>query len=615
MNLSADPCEDFQNFATGQFVKKHEQDDCYSTQCAINHRFHGKLRNLFDQLKDRVFIDEISVEEKVWRYYNTCLTAPQSTRSARHYLELVSPGGNLTWPSFVPQGSQWPKQEFQWLESLAILRRYGLVDPLIRLIIKPSLTDSNKFRLGLFVPLTEQLIDVSEVKDLLTSIGVSSIRAGPLARSIIQLDSDAHNLTKLGDDLVYEYTLEDVQNRTNLQVDKYLQIVFGRSFDPSFEVEVDNIEYLEGINGVVSKYDSEVVASYLMIRFLRFVLSLEGSGSESDPAKCAVAVASQMELASDLLYENHYLGHGKLQKYTKEAQRIFEAVSHTFMTRLEENHLHLADNETDALQRKLLAMTVTVGKVPNNVNHRRFVANFYEDLELETDPDFARAQLEVLKHRSRRVLEQLNGPVPKGSGYFLLTDELPGDDPTPDFDLSGNTIVLPYAMLQYPYFVPESHDVFKMSLYGYLLTGEMMKFFMPTNIMYDSQGNFVEGQDIFDENEKYIDDIDCLNKTHSNDLDKRAIDVESLRLIYDAYFGPHSEFENQTEFTKTPIKKLFLLGIAHHFVGRDEDLDYGKVDSDTLRLEQAVKNLPAFGEIFNCSTSTRLNPEEKCHLW
>ncbi|XP_044316263.1 membrane metallo-endopeptidase-like 1 [Drosophila rhopaloa] len=614
---SADPCEDFQNYATGKFLEVHQKEDCNSTQDSIRKKYNGKLQSVFNLLKDRVFIDEFSVEEKVWRYYNTCLTAPKSTRSARHYLELLPPGYNLPWPPLVPQGSQWPKQEFRWLETLAILRRFGEENPLIILDIQQNFWESHKFSLRFNMPQLLKLDNVTEIQDLLIRTGVNSRRAAPLARSIIQLDSDAHNLSKIGERLAVTYILEDVQNRTNLQLDKYLEMVFGRSFEPSTEVLVDNMEYLEGINGVVSKYDSEVVASYLMIQFLRFVFYLDDSDSESDTAKCAAVVSSQMELASDLLYENYYLGEGKLQKYTKEVQRIFEAVSQTFMARLEKNRLHLTDGEVSYLQQKLLAMRLKVGKLPDNANHRRFATKFYEDLELHPFGDFAEARLNVLRHRTSQYLDQLDWAVPKGTDFYLLTGYMPENDPKPVFFELHNTILLPYDMLQEPFFSPETSDVFKMSQLGFSLARSMMESFWPFGLRYDSLGNLGDNLLSFKEKQGYIDGLACLNfTTRSKDLLKRSADVVSLGLVYDTFFGDNSKFnQDQPAFTELPLKKLFLLSFAQMFAGNQEYKDFEEMDSDKLRLSEALSNLPAFGEIFNCPDSAPLNRPKKCEIW
>ncbi|KAH8248981.1 hypothetical protein KR032_004786 [Drosophila birchii] len=622
MNISADPCENFHNYASGKFQKVHEADDVLSIHGAVKHEYNTRMQALLELLKDRVFNEEKpSLEEKVWRYYNSCLTTSEKSRSAKRYLELVSPDEDLTWPQFAPEGTEWPQKPFRWLQTLARLRRYGMQNSLIRMNVEPNdQINSTKFRLLLDKPDVFRLKDDSGLQLLLLSLDVDESKAPHMASRLIQLDSDLHTLAYGYGRFAFAYTFAEVENRTGLQLNKYLEIVFNRPLNASLlPVQVENIEYLERLENLLGTYDQEVVASYLMVQFVRFVMDLDGDDPESvGPAKCVAAVRSQLELASDFLYQEHYLGEGKLQQNAAEVQRIFEAVKGAFEVRLEQNHLHFTTDEISALKEKLQAMTLTVGHLPTNIDQRRFVTDFYGELKFDRNQatDFPKAQLKAMELRTFWALVQLNGGKIPGDGFFLLSDSLPDFDPEPVFQVSGNTIVQPYDLLQEPFFALESHDVFKVSLLGYMLARQIMVSFKPYFLPYDGKGYYGEILGSFDERPSYLEAISCLNHTSSHDLEQRLIDVESLDLIFDIYFKEKSEFEQrQPEFTEVPLKKLFLLSFAQMFVGDEEFLDYSAVDSDKLRLSQALSNLPAFGEIFSCSSTSLLNSANKCRVW
>ncbi|XP_070853734.1 neprilysin-1-like [Drosophila suzukii] len=617
-NYSADPCEDFQNYASGRFADLHTDDGHLFMQDHIWSQYIVKLQRLFDLLKDRVFIDENSVEEKVWRFYNTCLTAPNNTRSLRHYLELASPSKNLTWPQFAPFGTLWPKHQFNWMETAAHLERYGS-NIFIKLSIEPNERNLESLVATVRYPLGGNMNDVAQVKDLLISIGVRSGRASLLVNSIIKLNSDLQELIK--EDHLRDYSRRDIGRGSDHPVEyddydsldsyrqrevqrvpsiySYLEMVLDPSVDLNEVLTIIDPNYFDSLKRVIEKYDEEVVASYLMVRFSLFVQDLDGSHLNSSSSDCAATVAGQMELASDLLYKNYYLGQEKLKKYTEEVQQIFEAVFRSLMVRLEENKLHFDDDTISQFQRKLFAMTIRVGKLPNNLNHRRFVTKFYDNLSLDADLDFAKAQLNVLKHRTQRYLDQFKGVVSKDTYLFLPEDK----NPEPKLHFPQSVIVLPYAMLQEPFFDPQSHDVFKVSLLGFSLARQVMSILHPIKKTTDT---------------KYIyNGLACLNQTtESKDLQLRLDDVASLGLVYDAYFGDKSEFsQTQPAFTNLPLKKLFFINFAQMFVGDEVYVDFGSFDSDKLRLSEAVKNLPAFGEVFNCPTTALLNPPEKCEIF
>lgn len=615
-NFTVTPLETF------KVCKREKESYSISNTTILN--FYERLQTIIDHLKDQAFTEANTVEEKVWRYYDTCLTAPVDTDTPIHYLELVSPDVNLTWPQFTPQGSTWPQEEFQWLHTLAHLRRYGLENSVIRMNVGHDYRDSSKFRVYLNKPEVAMFEDVPTISDLLISVGVDTTKAPALANKLVLLDEELQEFAGDNYDFneVYtleelqneDYTLEELKNRTGLQLDKYLEIVFGRSFDSSFEVTVWDIEYLENLEEILQKYDKDVVASYLMVQFVRFMTALDGSGPEGD---CLDAVQFQMEEAGDLLYEDHYLGPEKLQKYTAEVQRIFKAVTRSFLVRLEKNHLHLSTEEVAALKERLETMTVTVGILPGKDNHRRFVTDFYQGLELDSEPDFGKAQLQVLELRTRRALEQLDGAFANATSFFLLYDEIANANPVPWLEVSNNTIFLGIEMLQEPVLATEGHhDVFKMSLLGYLFARKLMERFSPAFVPYDGKGNYGKVLDGLKDYPSYADALACLNATETENLPKRVIDVVSLGIAYDAYFGENSEFDQkQPEFTEVPLKQLFLLSFAQWFSGDAQYLDYGKADSDELRLHQAIQNLPDFAEAFSCPTSSVLNPADRCQVW
>ncbi|KAH8391531.1 hypothetical protein KR200_005291 [Drosophila serrata] len=626
MDKDANPCEEFYRYATGKFNGLDDQDDIYSIPDIVILNFNNRMRTILDQLKDKDFTEANSVEEKVWRYYKTCLMASEATRSPKHYLELVSPDANLTWPQFAHEKDKWRQEDFNWLRTLAHLRRYGMENFIIRMNVQPDAKDTNKFVVNLHTPDAEKFQEADNISDLLINIGMDSNQVSSLASKLVRLDTDLFNLAEENKESVSLdedgftnefYTLAELQNRTELQLQKYLKIVFGRSFNGSFKVEVQNIKYLEGLEEILHSYDKDVVVSYLMVKFVNFIMALDGSGPDGDSEKCLDAVRFQMEHANDFLYEDHYLGAKKLEEYTAEVQRIFEAIKQSFKNRIEKNHLNLSSVDVSALKEKLLAMTLTVGILPSKANHRRFVTDFYQGLELDSEPDFAKAQLEVLKLRTLRVLEQLDGAFSKNEGFFLLYDEISNNNPVPWFEVSGNTIVLVYEMLREPVLATEGqHDVFKMSLLGYLLTRKLMENFTPYFLPYDGKGNYGEVLRSFEDYPSYKEALACLNSTQTNNLAKRVIDVVSLGIAYDAYFGEGSQFDRkQPDFTEVPLKQLFLLSIAQWFLGDAKYLDYGAADTDEVRLSQAMRNLPNFGEIFNCPTSALLNSKEMWQVW
>ncbi|KAH8290506.1 hypothetical protein KR054_003721, partial [Drosophila jambulina] len=597
MDHSANSCDDFHKFSSGNFLDNHKYDGINNFDALIKQKFSERMQKVFDRLKYRVLRDPSSVEEKVWLFYNTCLTAWQQPHSWKHYLELLPPGRSLTWPQLTD--SQWPEEDFRWLETLARLRRFGLDTLLIEMKVQPSREDGRKFKVLLGKQKIDTIEQEVETKDLLISLGVTRRRAGILARDITALEREIKELAGLEGSQT-ELTLEEFKNRTRLDLKKFLGTAFDSSFDPSFLVETSEMPYLEGLQELMDKFESETIASYLMVSFVRFLRGLDGSGFEGYPGKCAAAVAFNMPTASELLYKDFYFRQGKFQQYNDEIQRLFKLIAKSFLGRLQENRLNLTAEEVQLLSQKLNSMTVTLGKLPNVENQRKFVNDFYSHLNLESSElDFALMHLKVLEHRNRKVFEQLDGPVPQGREFFLLSNEGYASA-QPELLAFKNTIVLPLDILQEPFFTPDMHDVFKVSLLGFILTRQILRSFVPHNEEVFNNN--------FEQNRAYAKAIDCLNGTGSHSIEDRALDVMALKTVYRMYFGDESQLsQDQPSFSKLPLKQLFLLNFAQYFSGEAKQGGTMK-----LRLRQAVGNLQSFGKDFNCPTSEALNSLEKC---
>ncbi|XP_017026968.1 membrane metallo-endopeptidase-like 1 [Drosophila kikkawai] len=575
MDNTANPCDDFQKFSSGNMSFEPET---YNFNGLVKRKTNDRMQKVFDRLKYRVLKDPSSLEEKVWLFYNTCLTAPKFTHSWKHYIGLVPPGRGLTWPHLTPPGSLWPEGNFKWLETLARLRRFGLNTLLIEMKVQLSGDDSGEFKVLIGKQNIHTIETEKQTKDLLITLGVSRKRAGILARDITVLERNINELAELNDYRT-NLTIEEFEVRTGLSLGNYLSIAFGSSFDSSFVVETSEMAYLERLQDLMDKFESETVASYLMVSFVRYLRSLDGSGAEGDPRKCAAAVAFNMETASELLYKDFYFRLGKLQRYNDEVQRLFDLI----LGQLKSNRLNLTSEVAQ----------LTVGKLPNIQNQRRFVNDFYWNLNLESSElDFAVMHLKVLEHRNRKVLEQLDGQVPKDREFLLLSnDKYANGDLEPL--VFKNTVILPIDILQESFFTPEMHDVFKVSLLGFILTRQILKSFVPHELLV--KGSMMSS---FEPKLNHDDPIAWLNKTDLHSTEDRELDVMALKTVYNLYFRDDSKFsQEQPSFTKLPLSQLFLLNFAQVYSGEAEP-------RDTRRLNQVVKNLQSFGKAFNCPTES-----------
>jgi len=262
-------------------------------------------------------------------------------------------------------------------------------------------------------------------------------------------------------------------------------------------------------------------------------------------------------------------------------------------------------------------MTFNIGNMPQNVNRSQFVAQFYADLQLSEEQDYAQIHLQLLELRTSRWFEQLETPASNSSDFFFDFDSNAAMSSSPYCFLRKNLIIIPYGFLQEPIYHHDSHDVFKISLLGFVLSHELMHGFASTGLIFDSQGNSYETGDKIIEHDRYSDALSCLNRYETNYIEEREADIAGMRLAYDVYFGPGSPFsQTQPSFTSVPLKQFFFLNLAQFFCGDASRSTSEEHDADDTRLRQIVMNFPAFADAYNCRKDLdNMHPSEKCRLW
>ncbi|XP_070852487.1 uncharacterized protein [Drosophila suzukii] len=258
MNETEDPCGNFEDYAKGKYGKSYNLYSDFNFRLAVLEKMDPKFLALFEQLKCRNF-EKGSLEEKALKLYNACEIAMEKEPDL-NYASLVQPDVDLTWP----RGNQWPREKFNWLMTLGRLRRYGM-DLLFRMNLELDHQEASKYMISLgshdFV-IYEYYTIWGEV-DWLMSRGFNRSRSEFLFRDMNRLQMDIRNMLGKGRFDRSRITIEQLDSE-GFPIRKYLEVVFGRSFPPSFVVLVDYLEYLVKLNDLMNSYDQETVATYLM---------------------------------------------------------------------------------------------------------------------------------------------------------------------------------------------------------------------------------------------------------------------------------------------------------------------------------------------------------------
>lgn len=204
---------------------------------------------------------------------------------------------------------------------------------------------------------------------------------------------------------------------------------------------------------------------------------------------------------------------------------------------------------------------------------------------------------------------------------------------------SQNQMVFPAAILQPPMYNGSSHPAQNFGSIGAIIGHELTHGFDSNGRNYDGDGNqknwwTEETSDEFDKR------AECLAEEYSSfvvngengkplgnvdgnlTITENIADNGGLRLSWDAY---HSYMKNAsvpagTSLADDEADKLFFVSFAQTFCGKAHDGAMKQQLTDVhspgqWRINGATMNFDKFAETFQCSASAKMNPSTKCVLW
>lgn len=612
-------CGTYFQYACGKYAVRHRDDPFTEIIQMLDHKVNGNLVQLMHELHQRSQspgFNESSVEAKVLRFYRTCREAPPSTRKMEHYLRLAPPGQALTWPQFMPRGEPWPKAQFKWMKSLGHLYRYGFTNVLVNVLVLRSSENSNRFRLDISMPSLEG--DAQHLGGFLSTlatlqiIGVPTKSILPLVRKIRRLESAIRVLTEVDDDDESEtWTLRQWEYKTGYAWQGFVESIVGHSVSHHYVVQAQNAKYFTGLKRLMDSTDAEVVANYIMTRFVLYLI--DDFIDSNEHIDCVTDMRRNMNLASNLLYKERFLDPATLQQYTQEVTKVFEQLRRQFLLQINENRLGLTSEQNSMVATKAQHVVLNIGNLPRGRDHRSFVSRHYEDLVFPLpDFDYAREHLNLLEFRTRKQVLQLNQSAPTPDEFFYLSDPKTAMSSGPYYLMRLNIIVVPHGLLQEPFFAADSHDIFKYSLLGFVLAHELMHSVDTVGLYYDRYGNIHEIGPQISSSPRFVAGLQCLNRNSTQYLDERIADIAGLDLAYSTYFQNSSQM-SLTDFTTIPPQQIFFLNLAQFFCGDGDPINFVGHDNDETRLQQMLNGFAPFHEAFGCPAKS--NQPEKCQLW
>ncbi|KAK9295302.1 hypothetical protein QLX08_010337 [Tetragonisca angustula] len=660
MDRGADPCEDFYQFACGNWARHNpipKDKAAYDTFEMIRESLDSVLKELLeDPIATGLDTDDATIKAKY--LFQSCMNYEiLEQRMERPLIQLLDELGG--WPILRPD---WDPEKFDWLLLVAQLRLYNN-DILISEWVAPDIKNSDQYviqfdQTSLGLPTRDYFLQPSNTiylkayKNYLikisTLLGASLQNATKDADELIEFETKLAKITSSPDE---RRNVSELYQRMSIgelralvpQINwhRYLTIVLARPTNVSEPVVVYALQYIQDLVNLLSKTSPRTIANYLLWRFVRHrVNNLDDRfqeakqkfyyilfGREQAPSRwknCVAQVNSNMGMAVGSMFVKKYFDEKSKNDtlaMTREIQRSFRELL---------NQTIWIDDETKELAtEKVNAMLLRIG-YPDFILQPELLNERYKDVVIRPDKYFENT-LNILQHLTRVEQDRLGSPVNK-----TLWNTAPAVV-NAYYSRSKNRIMFPAGILQPPFY----HRYFPRSLnyggIGVVIGHEITHGFDDKGRLFDKDGNLhrwwkdeaiygfhERAQCLIDQYSHYIVSevgmqIDGMNTQGENIADNGGI-KQAFR-AYERWLRTNGDADETLPGLNASGKQLFFLNFAQVWCGsmRPEatrnKLKTAVHSPGKFRVIGTLSNSEDFAEVFHCPLGAPMNPVNKCSVW
>ncbi|XP_065372150.1 neprilysin-4 [Calliphora vicina] len=646
INTSADPCENFYDFACGNWQKinpansqEHITTGFFETMIkALDRKIAIMLRKAEEWDND--------IDKKVKNFYESCTRLGVLKNMYKSKIEeIASEFGQV--PALT--GDQWQEDEFDWIEVIGkIAYKYGSSIILGYDIMGDFRNNSvNRIYVGHpDFPLESKSMYVNDENavyrrsyqnhisgDLQLFWGLNKEKSDVVAKQILEVEvALASGIAdeKMGlqlDELTSLTTLSELQTKYKSQLDfvKLLNISLGTLpslTDPLYEMFS---EYQLNLIQIIEDTPKEHLANYIYYTLLKeFMLRMPKRKDELE-SKCISTTKKYFAKNLDNMVYRKY----NTNQTEQDVKLMWDEIKFNFKNLLQSQQLDWISEKTRKYaEEKLEAMKLEINSYANE--------NFTEEFgELVMNKhDYIENLKNILMLNAKNGRKALyEPPKPLEAGELLSY--------TPANIIVENRIKVPVSLLQ-PYYLWSTFypHALKFGTLGTLISHELIHGFDDTGRTFDKAGNNIEWWDdksteAFNERSKcfvnqykqYIYGGKPLPEMASQS--ENIADNGGLHLAYEAYlyWHEHAVRNNQPMLYETlprlnyTSKQLFFISYAQlwcsdaHPAVRSLQTAIDSHVPGKFRVIGPLSNFKEFSKEFNCPSGSGMNPVDKCFIY
>ncbi|NXW00681.1 NEP protein, partial [Fregetta grallaria] len=678
MDTTAEPCNDFYQYACGGWLKRNvipETSSRYSNFDILRDELEVVLKDVLNTPSS----NDITAVQKAKTLYRSCIN--ETAIDSRGGRPLIS---------LLPNVSDWPVATTNWDSSYGtawtaetaiaqLNSRYGK-KVLINFFVGTDDKNSTAHIIhidqpGLGLPSRDYyectgaykeacsayvdfMISVAKLILQERRISFNETEISEQMKRVMDLEKEIANATTKSEDrndplLLYnKMTLAQLQNNFSLEIDRkvFNWSKFINDIMSTVQINVENTEhvvvydpeYLIKLKSILNKYTPRDLQNYMVWRFVMdLVNSLSSNykdtrnafrkalyGTTSETAvwrRCANYVNANMENAVGRLYvEEAFAGDSK-----HVVEEMIADIRDVFIKTLDE--LTWMDAETKMkAEQKATAIRERIGYPDEIVTDDNKLNSEYQELNYKEEEYFENI-IQNLVFTQKKRLKKLREKVDKEewiSGAAVVNAF---------YSASRNQIVFPAGILQPPFFSASQPKSLNYGGIGMVIGHEI------THGFDDSGRNFNENGDLVDwwteESARNFKELSqCIVYQYGNfswdlaggqhlsginTLGENIADNGGVRQAYKAYenFVKKHGKEKLLPGLEMNHKQLFFLNFAQVWCGTYRpEYAVNSIKTDVhspgkFRVIGSLQNSPEFSEAFSCTKTNYMDPAKKCRVW
>eukprot|EP00049_Salpingoeca_infusionum_P025178 m.18218 g.18218 ORF g.18218 m.18218 type:complete len:763 (+) comp7725_c0_seq1:35-2323(+) len=644
IDSSADPCEDFYQYACGTWMQNHDIPDDRSSLSVFGQLYDNNL-NLLRRTLEHSATDPTTSHYKSPTYYKACMnTTAKNVQAKPHFKKLTD---ELRSMASLDQ-------------KLAYLASLG-VSAFVSIGVGSDDKDPSRNALfmsqgGLGLPSRDYYLDKEDDDPVLAAyrqyiregfmwMGSDTVTASGTSTAVFDIEKQLAEIFVPKDDMrdpeaIYNpYTTAKIQQEAPM-VD--WQAAFDQIFSSKPPSTVTTFvlstpSYIKNLRGIYDRFSSDAVANYLQWRlFSAYSSALDETVDlmKSDLRKALYGSGQQSPLSERCIEStDNALGFelGRLfvdQAFSPEAKQLADDMIVELRSAFNKRFKSVSwmdDATRSAATEKQEAINPKIGYPPFIMSDAELTSHYadldiseihFENILSSSKRDVSRNFLDLFKSPDRAAWDMTPSTV---NAYY-----------NPSF----NEIVFPAGILQPPFFSTEQPNAINFGGMGVVIGHELSHGFDDQGRQYDKTGDLQpwwseSTVDAFKEHANCIVDQYSQYKVgdeHVNGkltLGENIADNGGIHMAWNAYQSyrkVHGKEDPMPAISLTD-EQLFFIGFAQVWCSKfTPEAAHQRILTDPhspamYRVLGTVSNSEEFAKAFQCSDTAKLNPQNKCRVW